>query len=109
MFRQTALFNGRYASGKDGLWETNGTAAGTYKLTGIVDGVFNPSDFTAFNGAVLFAGEDANTLYGLWMTNGTAAGTHELTSTLGSLGVFGHGMTVFNGEVLFEGEDASGK
>ena len=65
MLRQTVLFNGTDASGHAGLWETNGTAAGTYELTGVVNGVSNPADFVAFNGEVLFQGQDTSGLYGI--------------------------------------------
>ena len=75
------LFNGADANGQNGLWVTDGTAAGTHELTGITgasaDGL-SPSALTIFNGEVLFSGVDANGQYGLWETDGTAAGTHEL-------------------------------
>jgi hypothetical protein len=35
MIRQIVLFEGYDAGGYSGLWETNGTAAGTYEITGI--------------------------------------------------------------------------
>src|SRR5215831_4266856 len=88
MLRQTVLFNGTDASGRAGIWETNGTAAGTYELTGVVDGVSNPADFVAFNGKVLFQGQDTSLLYGIWETNGTAAGTSEVGG-FGSTGING--------------------
>jgi ELWxxDGT repeat protein len=121
MLRQTVLFNGTDASGRAGIWETNGTAAGTYELTGVVDGVFNPADFVAFNGEVLFQGQDTSGLYGIWKTDGTAAGTTEIggfgstgISGVNSGGLFGPpnlfhpDFTVLNGEVLFDGGEASG-
>jgi ELWxxDGT repeat protein len=121
MIRQTVLFGGLDASGGVGLWETNGTAAGTYELTGVPNGVFSPADFTVFNNEVLFQGQDTSLLYGIWETNGTAAGTTEIGG-IGSTGIHGASssgllqspntfdpdFTVFNGEVLFEGVDASG-
>jgi ELWxxDGT repeat protein len=121
MYRQTMLFNGTDASGHAGFWETNGTAGGTYELTGVINGVFNPGDSTVFNGKVLFQGEDTNILYGLWLTDGTAAGTTEIGG-FGSTGIsgasssglfqnsniFDPNFTVFNGEVLFDGVDAGG-
>ena len=88
MLRQTVLFNGTDASGRAGIWETNGTAAGTYEFTGVVDGVSNPADFVAFNGEVLFQGQDTSLLYGIWETNGTAAGTSEIGG-FGSTGISG--------------------
>jgi hypothetical protein len=78
MLRQTVLFEGTDASGHAGLWETNGTADGTYELTGVPNGVFSPADFTVFNNEVLFQGQDTSLLYGIWETNGTAAGTTEI-------------------------------
>jgi ELWxxDGT repeat protein len=118
MLRRTVLFEGTDASGHAGLWETDGTADGTYELTGVPNGVLSPADFTLFNNEVLFQGQDASGLYGIWETNGTAAGTTEIGS-FGSTGINGASpsgllsniypdFTVFNGEVLFDGVDASG-
>jgi ELWxxDGT repeat protein len=110
MFRQTVLFTGIDATADQGLWVTNGVAAGTYELTGILNGVFFPASLTAFNGEVMFEGEDANALYGLWVTNGTAAGTTEVgvSGASTTTGLDPSEMTVFNSEVLFEGTDVSG-
>jgi ELWxxDGT repeat protein len=113
--QQVAVFDGVDASGQDGLWVTNGTAAGTYELTGIAGanaGGVHPYDLTAFNGEALFEGYDANGQYGLWVTNGTAAGTDELTGIAGANATSGYGLepydlTVFNGEALFNGYDAN--
>src|SRR6516164_2558660 len=113
MIRQTSLFNGTDASGHAGLWETNEAADGTYELTGVPTGVFNPADFTLFNNEVLFQGQDTSLLYGIGETNGTAAGTTELGG-FGSTGIHGASpsgllqssssfdpdFTVINGEVL---------
>jgi ELWxxDGT repeat protein len=124
MLRQTALFNGTDTSGNNGLWITNGTAAGTHEVTGISGaysgGLFSAAMFTTFdlffavfNGEVLFNGTDTSGNNGLWITNGTAAGTHEVTGISGAYsgGIFFNAppdFTVFNSEVLFEGADASG-
>ena len=85
---------------------TNGTAAGTQELTGIVGAASTgatPTDFTVFNGKALFNGANAAGHLGLWVTNGTAAGTQELTSIAGAAttGLDPTDMTVFNNEVLF--------
>jgi hypothetical protein len=122
VFNGEVLLRGTDAGGKFGLWVTNGAAAGTSELTGIIGanpGGLLPStpDMTVFNNEVLFDGADA-TSYGLWVTNGTAAGTFELTGISGaysggifsSIGPLGSpGFAVFNGEVLFDGTDASNK
>jgi ELWxxDGT repeat protein len=128
VFNGKTLFVGTDAAGHDGLWVTNGTAAGTYELTGIsganAGGIFSQPpelgggllaidpDLTVFNGKVLFRGFDSSEHYGLWVTNGTVAGTHELTSISGAFtGQFGlspGGFTVFNGKVLFLGRETTG-
>ncbi len=126
VFNNEVLFNGlnnATAAGVHGLWETNGTAAGTAEITGI-NGVastgLNPSDITVFNGIALFNGaSSANAAgpaghLGLWTTNGTASGTTELGASTGIAGAATTGldptdMTVFGSEVLFNGVDADGK
>src|SRR5215469_10365520 len=118
MPRQVVLFSALDASGNDGLWVTNGTAAGTHELTGISGAWAGPGgldafDFTLLDGEVLFGGRDASGNDGLWVTDGTAAGTHELTGisgaatgTIGSdvdnlSGLVPRDFTVLNGEALF--------
>jgi hypothetical protein len=125
VFNGEVLFEGTDASGHFGLWATDGTAAGTFELTGISGansgGLFSGGgsvhpNFTAFNGKALFEGFDASGTYGLWVTNGAAAGTHELTGISGAFsgGLFDNinpiepDFTVFNSEVLFSGIDSSG-
>jgi hypothetical protein len=126
MIRQVVLFDGLDSADTFGLWETNGTASGTYELTGISGasdtGIFITSgggllspDLTAFNDELLFAGLDAAGVYGLWRTDGTTAETYELT---GISGTNGGGLfagyrtrpqfTDLNGELLFEGNDNNG-
>jgi ELWxxDGT repeat protein len=120
VFNNEVLFGGIDASGVNGLWVTNGTAVGTYELTGISgarsNGIFNFSadglpDFTVFNNEVLFAGLDASGNNGLWVTNGTAAGTYELTGISGAspTGLSPSDLIVFSNEVLLAGKDASGQ
>ena len=81
------LFAGVDASGDEGLWVTNGTAAGTSEVTGIAgansSGLY-PSGLTLYNGEVLFSGLNASGHYGLWVTNGAASGTYELTGIAGA-------------------------
>jgi ELWxxDGT repeat protein len=51
MTRQVVLFSALDASGNDGLWVTNGTAAGTHELTGISganSGGLDPTDLTPY-------------------------------------------------------------
>src|SRR5205823_2807281 len=108
---QIALFRGFNASGITGLWVTDGTANGTYELTGIA-GVSSsglaPSGFTVFNGQVLFAGSDASGASGLWITDGTAAGTTKLASTGYQFGLAPSSFTILGNKALFMGFDANG-
>jgi ELWxxDGT repeat protein len=116
VFNGEVLFAGVDSAGKVGLWVTNGTAAGTFEVTGI-SGAYasfgvQPADLTVFNGEVLFDGTDAANTRGLWVTNGTAAGTFELTGISGVNSTYGLApidLTVYNGEVLFQGYDTAGK
>ena len=117
VFDGHVLFNGTDPSGQLGLWETDGTAAGTHELTGIAgaettgSGLY-PSDLTVLNGHVLFAGVDSSGQLGLWETDGTVAGTHELTGIAGAQtkgsGLSPTDLTVLNGQVLFSGVDSAG-
>ena len=117
VFNDQMLFSGNDARSQTGLWETDGTAAGTHELTGIAGAAttgvgLDPSDLTVYNGEVLFSGIDSSGLYGLWVTNGTAAGTHELAGIAGEAttgpGLYPQNLTNLNGEILFAGRDSSG-
>jgi hypothetical protein len=110
VFKNEVLFQGS----DHGLWETDGTAAGTHELTGVsgaYPGGFHPADFTVFKNEVLFNGYDTAGHTVLWTTNGTAAGTHELTGIKGAnpAGLDPTDFTVFNNEVLFRGVDTNGQ
>ena len=103
VFDGEVLFNGVDASGKAGLWETNGTV--TQELVaGTGTAGIDPSDLTVYNGEVLFRGLDSNGHPQLWVTDRTPGGTQELTvSGTSSLGLSPSDLTVYNGQVLFQG------
>ena len=108
MARQIVLFQGGDAAGHLGLWESNGTASGTFELTGIAGANANgldPFGFTFIDGEALFHGLDAAGHDGLWETDGTAAGTHELTGIAGASanGLAPTNFLRLNGELLFDG------
>src|ERR1700722_15623662 len=109
MARHLVLFVGGYndTDGVRGLWETNGTTAGTSELTGISGSPIEAYGLATFGNEVLFNGEDTSGNYGLWVTNGTAAGTSELTGITGADPgyLYPYDLTVFKGEVLFQGRD----
>jgi hypothetical protein len=89
--RRSGRARGRHIRGQGqlGLWVSNGTAAGTFELTGISgantsNGGLEPVSLTLFNAEVMFNGQDASGSQNLWVTNGTAAGTFELTGISGA-------------------------
>jgi len=103
-----------------GLWETDGTAAGTSELavagagsSGLFGGGI-PADFTQLGTIVIFTADDAAGKTGLWRTDGTAAGTHEITvNGANSYGVrnaaYGQGgYAVIGMTAYFDGESAAG-
>src|SRR5262249_25022815 len=111
------LFAGIDAAYHDGLWVTDGTAAGTHEITGIsgasTSGIFKTlsyPDLTVFNNDVLFEGVYDARKFGIWVTNGTAAGTHEITNINGpnAGGLNPLDLTIFKGQALFENIDAAG-
>src|SRR5262249_310658 len=119
------LFSGVDISGDTGLFETDGTSAGTHELTvpgalttqeGALPGGLSASNRTVYNGYVFFAGDEASGQVGLWETDGTASGTHELTGIIGAAtigqgvgppGLLPTDLTVFNDQILFAGNDAN--
>ena len=118
MSKSRAVFTGQDASGKNDLWVTDGTSAGTSELAVAGEysgGLFADSvwpNFTVFGSRTLFEGEDANGHYNLWITDGTSAGTTELTGAgANAFGLFydtDFEPGIFGNQVLFEGFDASG-
>ena len=111
VFDGHVFFNGTNSSSQVGLWETDGTVAGTHELTGIAgaqttgSGLY-PSDLTVLNGHLLFGGVDSSGQVGLWETDGTVAGTHELTGIAGAQtkgsGLSPTDLTVLNGQVFVQ-------
>jgi ELWxxDGT repeat protein len=109
MLRNVVLFQGTNANGQTGLWESDGTASGTFELAPIAGASasgISPTDLTAFSGAVFFEGSNPTpfeTNEGLWTTDGTPDGTVELINDSDSFGPYTvNNLTVFNGQVLFE-------
>jgi ELWxxDGT repeat protein len=115
-FNNLVLFGGQHPGVNgfqygEGLWVTNGTAAGTHELTGI-NGAFangiDPSNMTVFNGAVLFNGANAAGYYGLWITDGTSTSTHELTGINGASSQLNPtDFAQLNGKLVFAGTDSN--
>ena len=110
-FGSEVLFAGNDSSGRNNLWVTDGTLAGTSELSATgadaTDGLF-PRSLTLFGSEVLFSGLDTAQRAGLWVTNGTSAGTSELSvahSQLFSQGV--DNLTVLGSKVLFVATDVN--
>jgi lipopolysaccharide export system protein LptA len=111
MSTNIVLFNGIDANGLASLWETDGTAAGTWEVsvTGIsspvVAGVSTPQSpgyITAFGSEALFSGGipvQGNSGQNLWITDGTSPGTSEI-SVPGNPQV--SKLVAFGSEALFE-------
>ncbi|MBN9562636.1 MAG: Hint domain-containing protein [Alphaproteobacteria bacterium] len=109
-----AVFEGLDDANKDGVWVTDGTAAGTSEP--VVPGQesngpfseLNPSDLTLFGTKLLFAGNDSRGKEGLWITDGTAAGTTEIFAPpLTWSGLNPHAFTVSGNEAYFLGQGAN--
>ncbi|MBH8563701.1 pre-peptidase C-terminal domain-containing protein [Nostoc sp. CENA67] len=74
----TALGNTLYFTANDGvngiqLWKSNGSVAGTTKVTNINPGNFNPENLTVFGNNLLFSADDDVNGRELWIYNGTTA------------------------------------
>jgi ELWxxDGT repeat protein len=58
------------------VWRTDGTAAGTYRLTDVCPGSCgsNPTSFALFRGQLYFQADDGSSGLELWRTDGTPGG-----------------------------------
>ncbi len=131
MLPNIVFFEGEDVGSTVSLWETDGTARGTFELSDVAsraplitgealygfvtnDGV--SLDLTVFNNQVLFSGRIGPGKFGpytMWTSDGTAAGTVPLTiAGANSSGLFSDTVrpdfTVFGAEVLFRGIDTAG-
>jgi len=129
-FQGVVLFRGRDAANNVGLWETNGTAQGTFEIQPIANAMtvgspgsdVQPQSMAVLGSEVLFDGADTEDTSGsLWETNGTPSGTIEIgglgnAQISGSpngnkvdlpIGIFPQDLTTFNGKVLFAGTDST--
>jgi ELWxxDGT repeat protein len=115
------VFGGAGDDSKDGLWISDGTAAGTSEIA--VPGAYagytglSPVDIAQLGATTfIFGGQDANGDEQLFVSDGTSAGTSELTNIPGVptgaaentffYGSYG-GMAALNGHALFSGYDAA--
>jgi ELWxxDGT repeat protein len=110
------VFEGADASGRNNLWVTDGTSAGTSELTvvganssGLFAGSGAPTYISALGSRALFKGSDAGVRSTLWITDGTSAGTSELTDSRANPVVLGPNpaFTILNNKALFTAVDGS--
>ena len=73
MLPNVVLFQARDALNQNSLWETDGTATGTFELApaGANSLGLSPTDITVLGAQVLFAGFDSSGQVGLWTSDGT--------------------------------------
>ena len=129
MSRQLVFYNADDSSSglEVGLWVSDGTAAGTYEVGGVLNsGVVGasssgliPGYITAFGNGVLFRGNDSGAGIGLWFSDGTAQDTYEIgglrdagvsgayQSPAGGGGLEPNNILTFGSKALFFGLDSS--
>ena len=95
------------------LWKSNGTAAGTVRVSDIGSTVYNSDQMTNVSGKFYFLRSDGPSSNELWVSNGTAAGTLALKSFTGGAAKlkFHIGTYVdnpgYNGKLYFYGTTAN--
>ena len=89
------------------LWKTDGTAAGTLRVTKI-NSAFYLSGLTVFNNALYFAAWDGN-YDGLWKTDGTDAGVVRVKALrrTSDKSPSADKFTVFNGALFFKASNGT--
>ena len=85
-----------------GLWITDGTAAGTTKLTPSTGPLNSSFDIVSFNNKIYFTYNDGINGYELWVSDGTVVGTKLFKDiNPGSAGSFPKNFTVANNKLFF--------
>jgi ELWxxDGT repeat protein len=110
----TIYFAGYDAAAGVQLWKTDGTGAGTQRVTATpstTHGSFGVCYLTAFNGRVFFSAGDASSGFGreLWVSDGTAAGTMMFKDiNSGAADSLPQFLTAFDSHLYFSANDGSG-
>jgi ELWxxDGT repeat protein len=102
----TLLFKARDAAHGEELWRSDGTAAGTQRLTDINPGPGHAFDYgreqLVIGTTLYFAATDGPQGAGIWKSDGTAAGTIKLNQTSENLGgVWPQVLSEMGGELYF--------
>ncbi len=93
-----------------GLWVTDGTEAGTLKLTPSTGPANTSFDIAAYNNKVYFSYNNGVDGYELWVSDGTAAGTGLFKDLYaGSTGSFPRYFTVANNKMFFMADNIDGE
>ena len=106
----TAFFAANDGMHGDELWESDGTAAGTFLVKDINPGVggSHPVYLTNVNGTLFFQANDGTHGYELWESNGTTAGTFMVADiNPGSPGSYPQYLTNVNGTLFFKANDGT--
>ncbi len=108
-FGLKAGFTAADASGKYGIWITDGTAAGTVELPGVYGNSYGTPMAALSGGRLAFIAPGADNVSRVWTTDGTAAGTAALPiSGANAAGLDPHAVMAMGNLVLFDGATASG-
>ena len=104
-----AFFSAYDSHGRQALWITNGTAAGTNELYYNASGpALAPTDVTSDGSVVAFEGRDSSGAYSLFWSDGTAGGTHEVAAGLFNQNIASPNFLAYGARVLFVAADSSG-
>ncbi len=99
-------FPAKDALGYPQVWRTDGTDAGTIRLTSFADPLGFPRDFASYDGGLIFTAAGADSLRRrIWFSDGSAAGTHMVGPTaplegFGSIYLL-HDPATYNGVLYF--------
>ncbi len=106
----TKLFFIAYDDTNIGLWVTDGSAAGTIKLTPSTGAANGSFDIVAYNNKVYFSYNNGVNGYELWESDGTIAGTGLFKDLYtGSNNSFPRYFTVANNKLFFMADNIDGE
>ncbi len=113
MSRARLVFAATDTTGRRGVWQTDGTSAGTIQITAPATAAasgWNPSSFASIDQTVLFAGADSAGKSGLFALDGRSGTVSEVTvaGSDAAGGLNPDGLVTVNHGVYMAGTDANG-